>query len=116
MGTEKWCNHDSIAVHNDVCECGASWNAATRSWENEKQPERAFHRRVIVLEFLAEYDITDVDLRDLVREAYHGDFSVLELANQTTKIQGRDLAGLARLHGTDPGFFDIDDLGHEVKP
>lgn len=116
MGTEKWCNHDSAAVHDGVCECGANPNAATGSWEEEKQPERAFYRRVIVLEFLAEYDITDVDLRDMVREAYDGDFSVLEVANQTTKIPGPDLAGLARLHGTDPGFFGLDDLGHEGKP
>jgi hypothetical protein len=113
MGIEKWCNHDAVAVTNGVCECGASWNAAARSWENEMRPERAFYRRVIVLEVLAEYDLTDVDLQDLVRE---GDVGVLELANQTTKIRGRDLAGLARLPGTDPGFFGVDDLGREVKP
>lgn len=88
----------------------------TQVLQKIEEPKKVeFHRTLILVEILSEEILSDVDYGKISSYMNGGDWSGRILMESNETIDGPLAAQLLLSHGSDPGFFQIDDNGNPTE-
>lgn len=76
---------------------------------------RKFFKTTYVVEILSEEPIPpDMDLKDVMAEAYDGGYSGDVKSEETVEVDGATMASLLTEQRSSPGFFRLTDDGNDM--
>jgi len=76
---------------------------------------RKFYKRTITIEVLSEEPIpSGMDIANIICEAQDGDYSMRELNEKETVLNGKQAARALKRQGSDPEFFLLTDKGEDI--
>ena len=76
---------------------------------------RKFYKRIVTIEVLSEEPIpSGMNIANIIYEAQNGDYSMRELNEKETVLNGKQAARALKLQDSDPSFFRLTDKGEDV--